>query len=222
MWPDAACGFVSKITDFGCLRYADSTMRTTRKQTGAATLAYKAPECFDDEPFSAASEVYAFGIVAWEVLTGGMPWEGFSEARLTKAMIKEERPPLPAELAAVPSGQMVQRCWAQEPKARPAFAQLATGLGTALQAAQQAGLPPSSELPSTWSPVKDRLTAELVDLTADSTERAAVEAAFRKTAGSSITVLGAAGAARGLQHKAKEEAVLMREGSGATQKYVKR
>ena len=119
-------------------------------------------------------EVYAFGIVAggadrWDAvgrLLGGAADQGYDQRGA----------PTAAELAAVPSGQMAQRCWAQEPKARPAFAQLATELGTALRRA--AGLPPSSE-PSTWSPVKDRLK-ELVDLTADSTERAAVEAAFAR------------------------------------------
>ena len=45
--------------------------------------------------------------------------------------MKEERPPLSPELAAAPSGQMVTRCWAQDPGARPAFAVLAKGLEAA-------------------------------------------------------------------------------------------
>ena len=67
---------------------------------GAGTLAYKAPEAFEDK-FTTASEVYSFGVVAWEVLTGAVPWEGYTEARLTRAMIiTEERPPLGADVAA--------------------------------------------------------------------------------------------------------------------------
>ena len=44
-----------------------------------------------------------------------MPWEGYSLAKLTKAIIKEERPPLP------PQGdfQLVKSCWAQEPQPQP-------------------------------------------------------------------------------------------------------
>ena len=38
------------------------------------TVAYKSPEAFDDE-FTPASEVYSFGIVAWEVITGKLPWQ---------------------------------------------------------------------------------------------------------------------------------------------------
>ena len=44
----------------------------------------QAPEAFNDE-FSAASEVYSFSIIAWKALTGDVPWEGYSEAKLTKA-----------------------------------------------------------------------------------------------------------------------------------------
>ena len=109
--------FVAKIGDFGLATGTQaSTMRTGKGKSGAGagTLAYKAPEAFDDE-FTTASEVYSFGVVAWEVLTGAVPWDGYSEARLTKAIIKEERPPLAADAAATPLGQLVQRCWALEP-----------------------------------------------------------------------------------------------------------
>ena len=60
-----------KLTDFGLS--TGSGMSTIRQSaarsgagTGAGTLAYKAPECFEDR-FDTASEVYAFAIVAWEV-----------------------------------------------------------------------------------------------------------------------------------------------------------
>ena len=73
--------------------------------------------------------------------------------------------------------------------------------------------------------MKDPLTAELVDLAADSNESKQVVKAFRKTAGAQITVIGVqrvqhAGLWR--EHKVKEQTVLMREGHIATQRYVKR
>ena len=99
--------FIAKIADFGhATGTLASTMKTNKFGTGAATLAYKAPEAFDDV-FNTASEVYSYGVVGREVLTGEVPWLGYSEARLTMAIIKEERQPLPPDIAAAPLGRMV-------------------------------------------------------------------------------------------------------------------
>jgi len=183
VWPDAAVGFIAKVSDLGLATGTHgSTMRTTKSKTGAATLAYKAPECFDDAEFTTASEVYAFGIIAWEVLTAEVPWKGYSEAKLTKAITKEERPPLSDALKAVPSGQMVERCWAEEPTKRLTFAQLARALGSAAQMTTGAGADDVLCPPKTWTAVSDPQLVELVPVHA-SAERREVEAAFQRTLG---------------------------------------
>ena len=71
------------------------------------------------------SEVYAFGIVAWEVLTAGLPWEGATETGMMKAVVmKEERPPLSISGGSAILVPLVGRCWAQEPCDRPSFAEV--------------------------------------------------------------------------------------------------
>ena len=74
-------------------------------------------------------------------MTGKEPWSGYTLAKLTKAMIKEERPPTPTadELKALPLvtqslWAMAMDCWAQEPGNRPTFARLATILQQAFEA----------------------------------------------------------------------------------------
>ena len=80
---------------------------------GAGTFQYAAPETFDDI-FTAESDVYAFGVIFWEVLTGQRPWDGMGDKAILKAVcVKEDRPPLSAELAGAPSGKLLVRCWAQ-------------------------------------------------------------------------------------------------------------
>ena len=97
---------------------------------------YRAPETFRNE-FSNSSEVYSFGIVAWEVLTGRVPWEKdekgreYSEQALMMAIVREKRPALEPAEAASAIGKLVQRCWAQEPADRPAFAAVARELEAA-------------------------------------------------------------------------------------------
>jgi len=181
VWEDGS-KFIAKIADLGLATGTlASTMKTAKSGTGAATLAYKAPEAFDDE-FSMESEVYAYSIVGWEVLTGKVPWEGYSEARLTKAIIKEERQTLLPDVAAAPLGQMVQRCWAQEPKQRPSFAALVTQLEAATkQFSGSSGHKVHVTLPPTWSPVtqNEQLAQKvLVDVGA---ERNKVVEAFMRT-----------------------------------------
>ena len=59
-----------KLLDFGIARAADGTQAT---KTGhmVGTFDYMAPERFDGQHGSAASDVYAVGLIAWELLTAG-------------------------------------------------------------------------------------------------------------------------------------------------------
>ena len=125
----------------------------------------------------------SFSIVLWEVLTGKVPWEGFSETKLMKAVVlNEERPSLSPEAAATPLGQLAERCWAQEPMARPPFSVLGRELQGSLDAVKRAAARAGGvlQLPSTWSPLRDPSLAEMVPVAAGE-ERSAVEAAFMRT-----------------------------------------
>ena len=63
------------LADFGISRYAEaSTATDTRKH--ALTPAYAAPEQWRRERATGATDVYAFGVVAYELLSGRRPFEG--------------------------------------------------------------------------------------------------------------------------------------------------
>mmetsp|Transcript_84676 Transcript_84676/g.123930 ORF Transcript_84676/g.123930 Transcript_84676/m.123930 type:complete len:438 (+) Transcript_84676:2-1315(+) len=189
VWEDGS-KFIAKIADFGLATGTlASTMKPTKSGTGAATLAYKAPEAFDDE-FDTASEVYAYAIIGWELLTGKVPWEGYSEAKLTKAIIKEERPALPLEIATAHFGQLVQACWAQEPKQRPSFALIVTELEAATKHfTGSSGHKVHVSLPPTWSLVTNGQVAEKVLLDVGAERREVEEAFIRTLAGRGIKVV---------------------------------
>jgi serine/threonine-protein kinase len=86
-----------KITDFGIAKAVDAAPVT---QTGMVmgTAQYIAPEQALGHDASPSSDVYALGVVGYEVVSGKRPFTG--EGALTVAMkhIKEPPPPLPADL----------------------------------------------------------------------------------------------------------------------------
>ncbi|HEX3145641.1 MAG TPA: serine/threonine-protein kinase [Pyrinomonadaceae bacterium] len=64
-----------KIIDFGIAKLKNSTVApSTMTGATAGTVAYMAPEQLSGRPTSAATDVYAFGAIAFEILTGRKPF----------------------------------------------------------------------------------------------------------------------------------------------------
>ncbi|RSN60686.1 serine/threonine protein kinase [Amycolatopsis sp. WAC 04182] len=123
------------LADFGIARYADATTAPdTRK--GAFSPAYAAPERWKNERATAATDVYSFGCIAYELLSSTPPFTGqyvheFREAHLSGAV--PQLAAAPASLAA-----LVEECLYKSPQARPSAANLVRRLE---RAAEQAALP---------------------------------------------------------------------------------
>ncbi len=149
-----------KITDFGIARAGDASITQTGQIIG--TPHYISPEQAEGRPASAASDIYALGVVLYECLAGRRPFDRDTPIQVALAHVREEVPSLsedvPARLRAI-----VERALAKSPDDRFASAaDLATalrggavpGLGAAGAAGAAAmGLDPDStrilELPPT-------------------------------------------------------------------------
>ena len=70
--PDDFRRVTLKITDFGLAREINRTTRMTQ----AGTYAWMAPEAIEFSTFSKAGDVWSFGVVLWELLTGETPYRG--------------------------------------------------------------------------------------------------------------------------------------------------
>ncbi len=93
-----------KVTDFGIARAADG-VGITRTGAVMGTPQYLSPEQAEGKPATAASDVYALGVVAFECLAGRRPFDAESPVATALAHIREPVPALPTsvpdDLAAV-------------------------------------------------------------------------------------------------------------------------
>ena len=82
------------VGDFGIARIADeSGAGLTAAGTVHGTAGYLSPEQARGEPATHASDIYGLGVVAYELLTGGRPFEGGSSTEEAAAHIHQPVPP---------------------------------------------------------------------------------------------------------------------------------
>jgi serine/threonine protein kinase len=122
---EGAEGVTPLIMDFGLARKLDhDSMQDAVSSSNASllgTLGYIAPEQFDGKSHSKASDVYAFGIVWFEMLTGESPFASSAAAELTIfERFKRGAPPPSSKNSQVPKGldEIVLGCLRQSPKDR--------------------------------------------------------------------------------------------------------
>ena len=107
---------VVKLTDFGIAQARDATP-LTRTGMVVGTAQYLSPEQAQGLEVNAASDVYSLGIVAYECLTGGRPFDGTSQVAIALAHINRQPPPLPPEVP--PAVRLlVERALAKDPADR--------------------------------------------------------------------------------------------------------
>lgn len=89
------------LVDFG-VAHADSDTHLTKTGTAIGSIAYMAPEQFDDSPTAATIDVYALSAVLFELVTGRKPYPGESVSTITRGVLFDPIPVASTVNPAVP------------------------------------------------------------------------------------------------------------------------
>lgn len=112
---------ILKISDFGtCKEFSEKSA----KMTFAGTVAWMAPEVIRNEPCSEKVDVWSFGVLLWELLTGEMPYRDVDSSAIIWGVGSNSlHLPVPTTC---PEGfkLLMKICWNSKPKNRPSFQQV--------------------------------------------------------------------------------------------------
>ncbi|WP_033194802.1 serine/threonine-protein kinase [Brachybacterium squillarum] len=128
---DEKNGWSMKITDFGIARSADQT-KLTKTGLVMGTAQYLSPEQAMGKQATSLSDIYALGIVAYEMLVGHRPFTGSSQVDIAMAQVKQQPPKLPESINP-DLRQLVMMALAKAPANRPRSAAAVARILEAIQ-----------------------------------------------------------------------------------------
>ncbi len=110
---------IVKIIDFGLAKFAWSA-QLTRSGTSVGTVAYMSPEQLRGEEVDARSDIWAFGVILFEMLAGKHPFRGEFETALMYSIANESPTSLSQYRDDVPAGlsHIISNCLEKDPGKR--------------------------------------------------------------------------------------------------------
>jgi serine/threonine-protein kinase len=142
-----------KVLDFGLAKRLrtdelDTTLSQSLLAEGqiAGTLPYMAPEVLHCAPADERVDIWALGVMLYELCAGKRPFQGASSYELTSNILRDDPPPRPAT---VPAGlsAVIDRCLTKEPSRRY---QRAGEVRAALEGVQAGGVAPTPPVRPVW------------------------------------------------------------------------
>eukprot|EP00727_Mastigamoeba_balamuthi_P004719 m51a1_g14245 Plasma Membrane Syntaxin D (1175) ;mRNA; f:247478-252218 len=127
----------AKVSDFGLtvIAHMHGSAAAQSDDTVLGSLLWSAPEILSSGVFSTKSDVYAFGIVLWEMVTRELPYGDMCPVLASSfAAEMNSRPKVGPEFESVqPLRELMERCWDASPDARPEFADILGSLNKAAE-----------------------------------------------------------------------------------------
>ncbi|XP_028551666.1 serine/threonine-protein kinase STY17 isoform X3 [Dendrobium catenatum] len=110
-----------KIADFGVARFKTQSGIMTA-ETG--TYRWMAPEVIEHRPYDHKADVYSFGILMWELLTGKLPYEFLSPLQAAVGVLRAGLRPIIPKNTNPKLAALLEKCWQKDPALRPDFSEI--------------------------------------------------------------------------------------------------
>ena len=87
-----------------------------------------APECFKEGKYNTSTDVWAYGVLTWEIFAyGRQPYFGLSDVEAHNCIMSRQLLEKPKECPDAVY-QLMQQCWSKEQPLRPSFSEIMTTL----------------------------------------------------------------------------------------------
>ncbi|KAM3344257.1 serine/threonine-protein kinase STY46 isoform X1 [Capsicum galapagoense] len=112
---------VVKVADFGVARVKAQTGVMTA-ETG--TYRWMAPEVIEHKPYDHKADIFSFGVLLWELMTGKLPYEYLTPLQAAIGVVQKGlRPTIPKQTHPKLS-ELLEKCWLRDPTLRPDFPEI--------------------------------------------------------------------------------------------------
>ncbi len=139
----------AKVMDFGLAKLKGS-LKLTRSTSTVGTLAYMAPEQIQGGDADTRSDIFSFGVLLFEMLTGKLPFRGEHEAAMMYSILNEAPDSIQTHLpnASAELLHIINRALEKDPEDRyQSVADMTSELRRLLRQSSRIGRPSAAEIP---------------------------------------------------------------------------
>lgn len=116
--------YIAKVSDYGMARDVYEQLMYKKETQGKLPVKWMAIESLETYIFTIESDVWSYGVLLWEIESGGLkPYAGLNTAELIAQLKKGYRLEKPNGCSEE-MYQVMRSCWNPNPSARPTFEQL--------------------------------------------------------------------------------------------------
>lgn len=126
-------GFTAKVSDFGLSQVLPDTQETHVSTKYSGTVTHMPPELIEDGKIYQTGDVYAFGIIMWEMYSGKIPYANMAHPQIMVGVVTHNLRPKYPDACPDWYKSLSYRCWKKDAKSRPSFSEICTFLDQGLR-----------------------------------------------------------------------------------------